>query len=62
MDDLRDYVTNNMRGILKSEEKRNVLYREKGKKKTMSSTSRKSPDSSKVPVLGNNLLDYLDVI
>lgn len=31
MDDLQDYVTNNMRGILKSEEKWNVLDREKKK-------------------------------
>lgn len=29
MDDLQDYVTNNMRRILKSEEKWNVLDREK---------------------------------
>ena len=32
MDDLQDYVTDNMRGILKSEEERNVLDREEKKK------------------------------
>lgn len=36
-DDLQDYVTDNMRGILKSEEKRNVLDRERERKTRISS-------------------------
>lgn len=33
LDDLQDYVTNNMRRILQSEEKRNVLDRDKEKQR-----------------------------